>query len=311
MLAFDYKGDAGSERAATSSGPSELFLFRPGSGAAFIVKKSPEYLLTEPKRYDLRLESVRTKGSVAQGRNLIVVAAVGPQRGLRIRVFDSNGNIVVDKPESKLARGERFTALKEKLKALKLFDPAIEMTLRGVLLAGKWATEAELDKNRDWRNILIKAIIDNSNTTYWGPSMPGVSAPAGAVSFFGQSPDAALIGMGAVIVFLQAAGISDRGALQRLTTEKQRAALAQAIHNHSGRAAVMADAMGIDDETELMGLSPQSLVQIGLEWYGGFRSELATNVSEEDKQKIIGDVACIRLLSSDSAPVFAAAYFLA
>jgi hypothetical protein len=43
MLAFDYKGDAGSERAATSSGPSELFLFRPGSGAAFIVKKEPGF----------------------------------------------------------------------------------------------------------------------------------------------------------------------------------------------------------------------------------------------------------------------------
>jgi hypothetical protein len=139
---------------------------------------------------------------------------------LRIRVFDSNGKKVVDKPESKLTREERFTALKEKLKALKLFDPAIEMTLRGVLLEGKWATEAELDKNRDWRNILIKAIIDNSNTTNWGPSMPGGVRPAGAVSWFGQLDDHTLIGMGAVIVFLQGAGISDTRALQRLTTEK-------------------------------------------------------------------------------------------
>lgn len=316
ILAFDYKGDDERNKLAAGSGASELFLFRPGSGAAFIVKKSPKYLLTVPQWYDLRLESLRTKDSVTQGRNLIVVAAVGPQgpnsmnfaSSLRIRVFDSDGNMVVDKPESKLVRAERFTALKEKLKALKLFDPAIEMTLRGVLLEGKWATEVELDKNRDWRKILINAIIDNSNTTYWGPNMPGVR-PAGAVSWFGQLDDHTLIGTGAVIVFLQGAGISDRSALQRLTIEKQRAALAQAIHNHSGRAAVMADAMGIDDETELVGLPRQSLVQIGLEWYGGFRREGATNVSQEDKQIIIGELACIQ--SPDSGPTFAPAYFLA
>jgi hypothetical protein len=72
---------------------------------------------------------------------------------LRIRVFDSNGKKVVDKPESKLTREERFTALKEKLKALKLFDPAIEMTLRGVLL------EESGQPRLNWTRTVIGAIF--------------------------------------------------------------------------------------------------------------------------------------------------------
>ena len=97
-----------------------------------------EYLVTEPVRYELQLQSVvGTKDIVARGRNLVVAAAVGPS--LHVRVFDTNGTLAVALRENALSSGERLDALKQRLKALKLkFAPAIELSPRGVVLAGGW-----------------------------------------------------------------------------------------------------------------------------------------------------------------------------
>ncbi len=56
-----------------------------------------------------------------EGRSLVIVALVGDVDGkdLHIRIFDANGDKVVDKAEKQLESGETITALKQQLTALK------------------------------------------------------------------------------------------------------------------------------------------------------------------------------------------------
>ncbi len=66
---------------------------------------------------DLRLMSVDTAdGLVNEGSNLVIVALVGTN--LHIRIFDANGNRIVDKAENQLMSGEKLTTLKKQLKPL-------------------------------------------------------------------------------------------------------------------------------------------------------------------------------------------------
>lgn len=67
--------------------------------------------------YDLRLMTVDTAGGLLnQGRNVVIVALVGA--ALHIRIFDANGNRVVNKSENELTSGETLTTLKEQLNPL-------------------------------------------------------------------------------------------------------------------------------------------------------------------------------------------------
>lgn len=67
--------------------------------------------------YDLRLMSVATMANIeGEGRNLVIVALVGTD--LYIRIFDANGQRVIDKSESELMSGQVLTALKEQLKPI-------------------------------------------------------------------------------------------------------------------------------------------------------------------------------------------------
>ncbi len=72
--------------------------------------------------YDLRLMSVKTTDELeGEGGSLVIVALVGDVDGkdLHIRIFDANGDKVVDKAEKQLESGETITALKQQLTALK------------------------------------------------------------------------------------------------------------------------------------------------------------------------------------------------
>ena len=127
-------------------------------------------------------------------------------------------------------------------------DPfTIEMTTRGVLLAGQWRTKAELSglSPEDQRNNLIFMLDENSNH------------PAAYFQGFSRDNDNVdLVGKGAVVVFLLRAGIRDDAALKNMTDADQRNALIDANIKHTGR-----------PKAELEGMKNQRLVQMGLEWF--------------------------------------------
>ena len=79
--------------------------------------------------------------------------------------------------------------------------------IRGVLLAGKFRTQTELNSmsREDRRNTLIVVLTDLSNQTNYQ-------------SF----DDVTLAGMGAVLVFLRETRIRDDGALKTMSADDQR-----------------------------------------------------------------------------------------
>lgn len=124
----------------------------------------------------------------------------------------------------------------------------IEMTLRGILLAGKWRTEEELNhtSTENKRNTLIVEMAHHTNQD-------------GGV--FQAMNDETLIGVGAVVVFLREAGIRDDDALRKMSHDDQRNILIIEDNNRTDRP------IG-----ELQGLKNQELVQIGLDWFSKSRT---------------------------------------
>ena len=94
----------------------------------------------------------------------------------------------------------------------------IDMTVRGILAAGKWRTADELDtiSREDKRNTLIVELGGHSNQDgayFWGLD------------------DAALVQRGAVILFLLTTGIHDRSWLKAHSCAEHRDAVIQLIHS--------------------------------------------------------------------------------
>jgi hypothetical protein len=125
---------------------------------------------------------------------------------------------------------------------------AIEMTLRGVLLAGQWREEAELNHmpTEDKRNSLIVELGNNTNQP---------------VSYFQGFGDDALVGKGATIVFLREAGIRDENALRAMSDNEQRNTLIVENNNHTDRPIAT-----------LQNMSDTQLVQKGLIWFANSRT---------------------------------------
>jgi hypothetical protein len=142
----------------------------------------------------------------------------------------------------------------------------IEMTPRGVLLAGGFRTEEELNRmrNEDKRNTMIVELAGHTNQP---------------VPYFQGFKDDVLVGMLAVAVFLEKAGIRNLADLKTLSNDDQRNTLIVANEGYTDRSI-----------PELQGKSNQELVQIGLEWFAKSRAiaailEFYWNV---DQSKIIG-----------------------
>ena len=120
--------------------------------------------------------------------------------------------------------------------------PPIEMTLRGVLLAGKdtfgGRDEATLKgmPDGDCRNTLITELDKHSNHT----------------TSFQKFDNNALIGKGAVVVLLLHAGIRDLAWLQNNNDDTHRITLIDDLARRTGR-------------TDLQDMSDQKLVQLGIE----------------------------------------------
>jgi hypothetical protein len=99
---------------------------------------------------------------------------------------------------------------------------SIDMTLRGVLLAGKWATEAELKTHDDewWRNGLIVKLHE-----YTKPE-PGFSYQA----FTNDD----LIGQAAIVLFLSQDASYGIDKLKTMSADEQRTAIIEYNHDHAG-----------------------------------------------------------------------------
>lgn len=119
----------------------------------------------------------------------------------------------------------------------------IEMTLRGILLAGKWRTEEELNhtSTENKRNTLIVEMAAHSNQN---------------AGHFQAMNDEQLIGVGAVTVFLREAKIRDDAGLKTMSDDDQRNVLI--IENNYRTDKPI---------SQLQGMSNKELVQLGLEWF--------------------------------------------
>jgi hypothetical protein len=98
---------------------------------------------------------------------------------------------------------------------------SIDMTLHGVLLAGKWTTESGLKQHDDewWRNHLITKLGHTS------------AKPDGYYQGFNNDE---LIGKGAILVFLLQAGTYDIAKLKTMSDVDQRKAIIEHDNQHTG-----------------------------------------------------------------------------
>ena len=124
----------------------------------------------------------------------------------------------------------------------------MDMTVPGVLLAGKWRTKDSLnDKTTDnKRNTLIQELSKHTNQS---------------VEYFQRFDDDALIGKGAVVVFLTEAEIRDEKVLKNMSDDDQRNTLIVENNAHTDRPI-----------PQLQAMSNQNLVQLGLEWFAKSRT---------------------------------------
>lgn len=124
----------------------------------------------------------------------------------------------------------------------------IEMTLRGVLLAGEWRTADELNHTttENKRNTLIVELSGHTNQSG---------------GYFQGFDDDALVGKGATVVFLRGAGIRDDDALKNMSDDDQRNTLIVVNNGYTDRSI-----------SQLQGMNNQELVQVGLEWFSNSRT---------------------------------------
>jgi len=124
----------------------------------------------------------------------------------------------------------------------------IEMTPRGVLLAGKWRAESELNHmpTEDKRNSLIVELANHTNQP---------------VAYFQGFDDDTLVGKAATVVFLREAGIRDDNALRNMSDSDQRNTLVVENNNHTDRPI-----------SSLQNMGNKELVQEGLGWFANSKT---------------------------------------
>ena len=159
-----------------------------------------------------------------EGGNLVYAEIEAPRAcglvGNSGRVIDSIGLRYRDLAEGRTLpeRWRNFLILLEPYLFPKDVPSHIEMTVRGMLMAGRWRTAEGLDtmSGEDKRNTLIVELGGHSNQDgayFWGLD------------------DAALVQRGAVVVFLLTTGTHDRIWLKAHSCAEHRAAVIQLIHN--------------------------------------------------------------------------------
>ncbi|WP_157270159.1 hypothetical protein [Azohydromonas aeria] len=120
----------------------------------------------------------------------------------------------------------------------------VTMTVRGLLEAAHWRSAAELERmsSEDQRNTLIVELAGHTNQSG---------------GYFQGLGNEALVGRGAVVVFLLRAGSHDRAALACMSDAEQRQAVIDAVNRHA--------AVTDMPLTELQAMDSRQLVALGLE----------------------------------------------
>jgi hypothetical protein len=137
---------------------------------------------------------------------------------------------------------------------------SIDMSLSGVLLAGGWRTQDELNRmpTNDQRNALIVEL--GKHTTQ-------------PVEYFQGFDDHTLVGKGAIVTFLRKAGLRRDAALKHMTDDDQRSAVV-AVNRDLSRKSV----------AELQTMNSQELVQLGLVWFARAMGD-RTSCSERETSR--------------------------
>lgn len=143
--------------------------------------------------------------------------------------------------------------------------------IRGVLLAGKFRTHRDLNSmsREDQRNTLIVELTNHSNQTDY------------------QSyDDAALAGMGAVMVFLRECGLRDDQALRTMSADDQRNTLIVEIDGQTRQGSALQGLSNMD--LVLVGLGMHNFWIRGVLLAGKFRSHHDLNgMSREDQRNTL------------------------
>ena len=157
---------------------------------------------------------------------------------------------------------------------IQAIENPIEMKPGGILVAGKWRTQDEVNKaSADGiRNTLIVELSGHTN-------QPG--------GYFQGKKDVELVGIGAVVVFLLRAGIRDRAALTTMSDDDQRKAL------------IVENNRRYTDRTipQLQAMTNQELVQMGLQWFSASQFYLQNANNRPDSGNVIGTE--VRLVATD------------
>ncbi len=128
----------------------------------------------------------------------------------------------------------------------------VDMTVRGILVAGQWGTEDQLNGTTtdNKRNALIVALNGHSNQS---------------AQYFQGFRDDVLVGKGAIIVFLMRAGICDQNQLKAMSDKGHRDTVIQLVHSYTD-----------EPLPKLQSLSDRELVGWGFAIKGGLAGAIAT-----------------------------------
>lgn len=100
--------------------------------------------------YDLRLTVAKATGELEdEAKSLVIVALV--DGGLHIRIFDSKGTIVVDRPENELDGGEPLQYLKDRLMSSP-DEPRLSLRDKGTIIERATSIAGHTRQDRDYAN---------------------------------------------------------------------------------------------------------------------------------------------------------------
>jgi hypothetical protein len=121
----------------------------------------------------------------------------------------------------------------------------IKMTLRGVLVAGKWRNETDLENmsDEDCRNTVIVELSGRSKL----PQSNGHIIH----NYYQRFNNDELVGKAAVVIYLQESGIRNLATLKTMSDADQRTTLIEENYKHTGLPI-------------LQGLTNQQLVRLAL-----------------------------------------------
>ncbi|MBV9672709.1 MAG: collagen-like protein, partial [Verrucomicrobia bacterium] len=191
-----------------------------------------DYLVTEPADYSIQLMVAMSETELPKiGKNLIVVGLVGP--GLRIRIFDAKGTVVLDRTEDKLLSKEAVAKFRERFK----------LRMDEVILTGQWSAQKQLaDLSADARhNLFLDELSQLSNGKVGGTDSP---------RRIEDLNDDELAGALALFLFLRESGTLPQQGLKTLSVDDARGILFTDLVNRFGYDAGQVAQLGVMEDNQ-------------------------------------------------------------